>query len=395
MGQSWNFREARCGNWSIEGEEGKGGIIVGNWVSRTTVSRKSHFQPSLAVKGSRADYRVAGGEISAVRARNDEFSSRPRLSAFSRGVGEFVLFPSNGTCSIIDALVNDLFLYRKQLRTEARGKKGKFVISSHASSRINPRIIDRIATALKREQKSTRVTMNWCCSRVWTMWAQRPSGLSTRTSTRRGSTAIGSPWRIWKVSYLFFFFYKPCTGHVMDTTSIVQFPYPSLCLLPKEKKKKKKKSQSSLSPHFVHPRCSRFYIRFVSPVCRTVFLHPPPFCASWINEQRGQKGRFIPPRDCGVFFLGTRKRGKRGSYPLSLSLIKSNSECLALLLDTLSRCEIESTINEFFYDLGVEGARHKEQFPLFYRTSWDNLKDKRGWKIRSGFVAWSWITIYW
>lgn len=79
---------------------------------------------------------------------------------FSRGVGEFVLFPSNGTCSIIDALVNDLFLYRKQLRTEARGKKGKFVISSHASSRINPRIIDRIATALKREQKSTRVTMN-------------------------------------------------------------------------------------------------------------------------------------------------------------------------------------------------------------------------------------------
>lgn len=92
-------------------------------MSRTTVSRKSHFQPSLAVKGSRADYRVAGGEISAVRARNDEFSSRPRLSAFSRGVGEFVLFPSNGTCSIIDALVNDLFLYRKQLRTEARGKK--------------------------------------------------------------------------------------------------------------------------------------------------------------------------------------------------------------------------------------------------------------------------------
>lgn len=88
---------------------------------------------------------------------------------FSRGVGEFVLFPSNGTCSIIDALVNDLFLYRKQLRTEARGKKGKFVISSHASSRINPRIIDRIATALKREQKSTRVTMNRCCSRVWTM----------------------------------------------------------------------------------------------------------------------------------------------------------------------------------------------------------------------------------
>lgn len=90
-------------------------------------------------------------------------------------------------------------------RPEGR-KKGKFVISSHASSRINPRIIDRIATALKREQKSTRVTMNRCCSRVWTMWAQRPSGLSTRTSTRRGSTATGSPWRIWKVSYLFFFF---------------------------------------------------------------------------------------------------------------------------------------------------------------------------------------------
>lgn len=131
-------------------------------------------------------------------------------------------------------------------RPEGR-KKGKFVISSHASSRINPRIIDRIATALKREQKSTRVTMNRCCSRVWTMWAQRPSGLSTRTSTRRGSTAIGSPWRIWKVSYLFFFFYKPCTGHVMDTTSIVQFPYPSLCLLPKEKKRRRRRKVKVLS----------------------------------------------------------------------------------------------------------------------------------------------------
>lgn len=116
----------------------------------------------------------------------------------------------------------------------------------------------------------------------------------------------------------FFFFYKPCTGHVMDTTSIVQFPYPSLCLLPKEKKKKKKKSQSSLSPHFVHPRCSRFYIRFVSPVCRTVFLHPPPFCASWINEQRGQKGRFIPPPEIVACF--SSGRGNEGNEDLIPSL---------------------------------------------------------------------------
>lgn len=32
------------------------------------------------------------------------------------------------------------------------------------------------------------------------MWARRPSGPLTRTSTHRGSTATGSPWRISKVS---------------------------------------------------------------------------------------------------------------------------------------------------------------------------------------------------
>lgn len=49
--------DRRTGGWGGEG------IIVGNWVSHTTVSRKSHFQPSLAVKGSRADYRVAARNI--------------------------------------------------------------------------------------------------------------------------------------------------------------------------------------------------------------------------------------------------------------------------------------------------------------------------------------------
>lgn len=393
MGQSWNFREARCGNWSIEGEEGRGGIIVGNWVSRTTVSRKSHFQPSLAVKGSRADYRVAGGEISAVRARNDEFSSPLRVF---QGCGwvRTVSFQ----WYVLD--------YRRS---------GKWFISvPETAENRGPREEGKICNLVPRvvENKSPNYRSN--CDRIEartkidsrhdeSMLFQGLDNVSSAT-LRPFNSDINTP-RIDSYRFsmanlegelsFFFFFYKPCTGHVMDTTSIVQFPYPSLCLLPKEKKRRRRRKVKVLSPHFVHPRCSRFYIRFVSPVCRTVFLHPPPFCASWINEQRGQKGRFIPPRDCGVFFLGTRKRGKRGSYPLSLSLIKSNSECLALLLDTLSRCEIEMTVNEFFYDLGVEGARHKEQFPLFYRTSWDNLKDKRGWKIRSGFVAWSWITIYW
>lgn len=90
-----------------------------------------------------------------------------------------------------------------------------------------------------------------------------------------------------------------------------------------------------------------------------------------------KRGVSSPLEIVACFSSGRGNEGNEDLIP-SLSLIKSNSECLALLLDTLSRCEIESTVNEFFYDLGVEGARHKEQFPLFYRTSWDNLKDKRG-----------------
>lgn len=131
-------------------------------------------------------------------------------------------------------------------RPEGR-KKGKFVISSHASSRINPRIIDRIATALKREQKSTRVTMNWCCSRVWTMWAQRPSGLSTRTSTRRGSTATGSPWRIWKVSYLFFFFISLVQDTWWTRRLSCNFRIRHFAFFLRKKEEEEEKSKFSLS----------------------------------------------------------------------------------------------------------------------------------------------------
>lgn len=161
---------------------------------------------------------------------------------FSRGVGEFVLFPSNGTCSIIDALVNDLFLYRKQLRTEARGKKEGKICN------LVPRVV---------ENKSPNYRSN--CDRIEartkidsrhdeSMLFQGLDNVSSAT-LRPFNSDINTP-RIDSYRFSmanlegelsFFFFYKPCTGHVMDTTSIVQFPYPSLCLLPKEKRRRRRK----------------------------------------------------------------------------------------------------------------------------------------------------------
>lgn len=93
-------------------------------MSHTTVSRKSHFQPSLAVKGSRADYRVAARNIGgSCEKRRIQLASSPLVRL--QGVGSWYCF-LGGTCSIIDAPINDLFLYRKQLRTgREEGKKEK------------------------------------------------------------------------------------------------------------------------------------------------------------------------------------------------------------------------------------------------------------------------------
>lgn len=57
-----------------------GGMIVGEIERAAPRFRANRISSRVsAVKGSRADYRVARREISVVRARNDEFSSRPRL----------------------------------------------------------------------------------------------------------------------------------------------------------------------------------------------------------------------------------------------------------------------------------------------------------------------------
>lgn len=94
VAQILKFQRSLAWNWSIEGQEDGGeGIIVGNWVSHTTVSRKSHFQPSLAVKGSRADYRVAARNIGgSCEKRRIQLASAP-LWFSCKGWG-VVLFPS-------------------------------------------------------------------------------------------------------------------------------------------------------------------------------------------------------------------------------------------------------------------------------------------------------------
>lgn len=166
--------------------------------------------------------------------------------------------------------------------------------------------------------------MNWCCSRVWTMWAQRPSGLSTRTSTRRGSTAIGSPWRIWKVSYLFFLNLIHGDRHATYRAISVSVTLRSSSRKEEKKEEEEKSQKFFLLILFTLVKVAAASISDSCPPYVGQFFQrsSPSSILCFVNKRTAwTKGAFHPREIVACF--SSAKRGKRGcgslrrSYPLS------------------------------------------------------------------------------